>query len=190
VAPTPALAVAKPSLAQHRRSAAGDLRREAGPASLVRVGADRTLATVNGVAITLGHLAPLSRGDAASRSMTEAQYAHRLERAIAMELVNQAARDASIGLTAEQEQRLVELRARSAAVLEAARKEGLAWTSVTPEQIEFEVSEARTLMLQQNLIAKAGGPSVVQQAAYAVAVRDLLERLKSAGAIRRWSPGS
>lgn len=149
----------------------------------MRVASGRTLATVNGVRITLRHLVPLAGEGPVTRSMTPEEYQHRLDRAVETELVLQAARDRNIGLTPEQERRVAEVRARRAAEIAAARSKGLQWTSLTREQIEFEVEQTKAALLRQNLLARSGGPSPGTGADYAAAVRQLLDRLRSGAAI-------
>lgn len=110
-------------------------------------------------------------------------YESRLNRAIEAELTFQAARSQNVNLTDEQQQRLQHIRDKAAADTQAYRSQGMLWTSIKPEQLEFEERMTSALLLQQNLVAKAGGPSPQDAGAYAESLRQLLDQLRAAANI-------
>ena len=87
------------------------------------------------------------------------------------------------GLDAEQKRRADGVAQKHEASLQAYRKQGVAWSSITPAQVEFEKRLTSALMLQQNLVAKEvkvkPSPDVAIQAKYEDALREMMVRLKS-----------
>ncbi len=154
------------------------------PPAIIRVRASQILATVNNVPIMLKDLMPLAPGNTSSEQPMEPDvYESRLNRAIEAELTFQAARSQNVSLTDEQQQRLQGIRDKAAADIEAYKSQGMTWTSIKPEQLEFEGRMTSALLLQQNLVAKAGGPSPVDAEAYAKRLRQLLDQLRAAANI-------
>ncbi len=153
---------------------------------LKRVRADRVLAKVNDQAIQLKHLVPL-RSDEQEQAMTSEEYESRLNRAIEMELAFQAAAAQGVDLTPEQKRRVDGIAQRHESTLQEYKKQGVTWSSVTPEQIGFEQRLISALMLQQNLVAAeahgapASDPGV--QARYEQSRSEVLSRLKANGNI-------
>jgi hypothetical protein len=153
------------------------------PIQVVRVHADQVLATVNSIPITLKDLVPLPPGDPhAERSMESDIYNARLDRAIEAELTFQAARSRNITLNDQQQQQLQRIRDRHSADIQTYRDQGLMWTSVTAEQIDFETRVTSALLLQQNLVAQTAGVSP-HQPEYAEALRELLDHLRASANI-------
>jgi hypothetical protein len=176
-APPPAEAIA-PS--QH----APEQGAQVTPPVVARVGAGQILATVNNVPIMLKDLMALAPGDMSSEQRMEPDvYESRLNRAIEAELTFQAARSQNVNLTDEQQLRLQHIRDKAAADIEAYKSQGMTWTSIKPEQLEFEERMTSALLLQQNLVAKAGGPSPQEAEAYAESLRKLLNQLRAAANI-------
>lgn len=156
------------------------------PADVLRVRADQVLAKVNDQAILLKHLVPL-QPDEQEQAMTLEEYESRLNRAIEIELTFRAAAARSVDLTPEQKKRVDGIVHKHQDALQEYRKQGVTWSSVTAAQIEFEQRLTSVLMLQQNLVsaeahvAPASDPTV--QAQYEQARSEMLNRLKSQGAI-------
>jgi hypothetical protein len=149
------------------------------PSAAIRVQANQILATINNIPVTLKDLVPLTPGDTSSESEMEPDvFQSRLNRAIEAELTFQAARSRGVNLSAEQQDRLQQIADRAQATVQQYREQGLQWTSVTPQQIEFEQRMVSALLYQQNLVALAGGPSP-QDPGYADALRALLNQLRS-----------
>ena len=175
----PAEAIAPP---QHAPEPAAPVA--VAPRPVVRVHTGQILATVNNVPITLKDLMPLAPGDMSSEQQIEPDiYESRLNRAIEAELTFQAARSQNVSLTDEQQQRLQQIRDKAAADIEAYKSQGMTWTSIKTEQLEFEERITSALLLQQNLVAKTGGPSPLDAEAYAKSLRQLLDQLKAAANI-------
>ena len=128
-----------------------------GPEDAIRIAPNEILATVNGADISLQDLIPLKPGQGAA-TLSREDYAYRLNEAIERRLVAQSAAQQGIVLTAGQQQNVEAIRSRHLADIEAYRQQGATWTSVTEEQIEFEAARAAAILLQQNLMAKAGAP--------------------------------
>jgi hypothetical protein len=132
-------------------SGAGDLS-----ASVVRVRAAQVLATVNGVPITLKDLIPLP-GDkvGTQQQMSVERFGFVLNGAIERELNFQRARALGVKLTEAQEAQLAELRAQrdkhDPRVFDTLQQ--------NPANTDFEVRDARALMLQATLAERAGIPS-------------------------------
>lgn len=128
----------------------------AAPVSVVRVKPGQTLATVNGVAITLKDLVPLPAEKAGTDQLMSAEmYESLLNRAVEREVTFQAAQAQGVELTAAQRQRLANLRTRS-----EAREPGVFDTvQQNPANVEFEQRDATGLLLQAALAEKAGVPS-------------------------------
>lgn len=123
----------------------------------VRISVNEVLATVNGAAITLGDLMPARPGEG-EQSMSAEDYAYWLNDAIRRQLIHQVARARGIVLSETQRASVSAIRARHAADLASFRQQGLTWTSVTKEQIDFEVGRAEAILLEQNLLAREGCP--------------------------------
>ena len=146
---------------------------------MVRIWADQVLAKVNEQAILLQHLVPL-QPDEPEQAMTLEQYESRLNRAIEMELTFQAAAAQGVDLTPEQKQRVSGIAQKHETTLRGYQKEGITWSSVTPEQLEFEKRCTSALLLQQNLVAlhahvaPASAPGV--QARYEQARNEVLSQ--------------
>ena len=68
-----------------------------------------------------------------------------------MELTFQAAAARGVDLTLEQKKRVAGIAQRHQAIMQEYRKQGVTWSSVTPEQLEFEKQFTAALLLQQNL---------------------------------------
>lgn len=149
----------------------------------------RTLARVNGVAITLGDLVPLEaeqaeHADEAQVAMLPDEYEARLAAAIDRELIEQAASARGVALDPDQRDRVAQIEREHAERVARARAEGSTWTSITPAQIAFEQRHVRALLLQHDLVAKAGGPEATDPR-YAAAVHALLDALRTNGAVER-----
>jgi hypothetical protein len=155
-------------------------------ANVMQVRADQVLAKVNNQAILLADLVPL-RPDEQEQAMTSEEYQSRLNRAIEMELTFQAAAAGEVDLTPEQKRRVDVIARRHVATLQKHRKEGVAWSSVTPAQVEFEQRLASALMLQQNYVAReahlAPDSDANVQLGYDHARNEVLSRLKAQGNI-------
>ena len=99
-----------------------------------------------------------------------------------MELTFQAAAARGVNLTPEQNKRVEGIGRRHEAALQDYRKQGVAWSSLTPAQVEFEQRLTSALMLQQNLVASeahvAPGSEPGVQVRYEQARSEVLNRLK------------
>jgi len=129
------------------------------PAKAVRVRSTQTLASVNGVQITLRDLVPVREGDAnAEQVMSPEMYEFLLNRAIERELTVQAARAQGVELSEEQQRQLKQMQAQLQA---AAKDPAVVWRPepIDATKVEFEIRDAAGLMLQGALVAKAGLPS-------------------------------
>jgi hypothetical protein len=119
--------------------------------------------------------------------MTLEEYESRLNRSIEMELTFQAAAAGGVALTPEQKRRVDGVTQRHEAAFQNYTKQGITWSSVTHEQMEFEKRLTLALMLQQNLVAReaAVSPSLDTgvQARYEDVLREILGRLKSSANI-------
>jgi type IV secretory pathway VirB10-like protein len=190
--PTPAPppeAVAPPEQA-HVEAVPHEQKPLAPPSGVIRVRASQILATVNNFPIMLKDLEPLAPGDLSSEKEMESDvYQSRLNRAIEAELTFQAARSQNMSLNDEQQQRLQQIRDRAAADIAAYKSQGLQWTSIKPEQLEFEVRMISALLLQQNLVAHSSGVSS-QQPEYTDALRQLLNQLRANANITINQPNS
>jgi hypothetical protein len=153
------------------------------PIQVVQVRADQVLAMVNNTPIKLKDLVALKPDDTSSeQSMEPDIYRARLDRAVEAELTFQAARSKDVSLSDGQEQQLQQIRDRHAADIQSARDQGMMWTSVTAQQINFEARVTSALLLQQNLVAQTAGVSP-NQSEYAEALRQLLDQLKASANI-------
>jgi hypothetical protein len=154
--------------------------------NVMRIRADRVLAKVNNQAVLLKDLVPL-QPDEREHAMTSEEYESRLNRAIEMELTFQAAAARRVDLTPEQRKRVDGVAQRHEATFQQYRKQGIAWSSATPVQLEFEKRLTSALLLQENLVAKeasvapSGDPSV--QGRYEQTRSEVLSRLKAQGNI-------
>ena len=119
------------------RRMAGGRRRAAPPPREVRVNAAQALAMVNQTPVKLRDLMPVRPGET-EKELTAEQYDSRLRRAIEMELTFQAARVQGVELTVAQQRRLEQIAEGHQADLVHYRNYGLSWSSIGPEQVEFE----------------------------------------------------
>ena len=153
--------------------------------------AAQVLATVNRTQIKLRDLMPV-RPDETEKELTAEQYAYRLQRAIEMELTFQAARDQGVELTSAQKQRVEQIAPQHQADLEHYKKYGLTWSSISPEQVEFEQRLLSAQMLEQNLVARKAAvspsPNPETQARYEQARRELLDQLEAGANITKPVP--
>jgi hypothetical protein len=156
------------------------------PIPAVRIAVGQILATVNLLPITAADLVAVPPGQAEIELAAD-EYEARLERAIDMSLVYQAARAQGVGLDAAQQRRLQEVWEHHAATMRQYRQEGITWTTVTAEMLDFESRLLAGKMLQQNLVRQATGlapsPDPAKQAAYEEALRQLLDQLRQAANI-------
>lgn len=123
--------------------------------AVLRLNAAMTLATVNGVPITLRDLVPVAPGAAAENSMGREMFAALMDRAVKRELANQQAREQGVALSEEQLRNLESIRRR------ALERDPNSFTEVHDDfaaKAEFEVRDFAGLMLQESLLAAAGGP--------------------------------
>jgi hypothetical protein len=124
------------------------------PAEVVRVPADQALAKVNDQVIRLKDLVPL-RADEPEMEMTSEEYESRLNRAIEMEVTFQAAATQGVELTPEQQEQVERIAQKHEATVRDFHEQGFTWSSVTPEQLDFEKRLTSALLLQQNLAMEA-----------------------------------
>ena len=119
---------------------------------MVRISPTQTLATVNGVAITLKDLVALpSEGESRERVMSAEMYDFLLRRAVDREIVFQTARREGIELSATQKQQLEVARKQSEEPLT-----GSFDFQPKAENVDFEQRDFAGLLLQTSLAAKAG----------------------------------
>jgi hypothetical protein len=160
---------------------------------VVRLTPDQVLATVNKEPIQLRHLMPVGE-DEAENVLTPEEYGSRLQRAIDIEVVFQAARDAGVGLTEAQQKRRDAIDAGSQAELAHYQKHGLSWSTAGPGQVEFEKRLLSARMLEQNLVAKAStlnpSPDPAIQSRYELARLDLLKQLHAVASVAITSPST
>jgi hypothetical protein len=156
------------------------------PADVMRIPTDRVLAQVNDRAILLKDLVPF-QPEAEEQAMTSEEYTSRLNRAIEVELIFQAAATEAVDLTPEQKRRVDGVARKHEATMEGYLKQGLTWSSMPPAQVEFEQRLTTGLLLQQNLVAREAGvaPSsdTFVQALYEHERREVFSRLKAASHI-------
>lgn len=190
------LVIAAPAVAQQSQTAVNPAVAPVAtpPVSSVnpmRVSATQVLARVNGKPIQLKDLVAVQPGEA-EKSMTPAQYKHRLQRAIEMELTFQAAREQGVELTPAQKQRLEQIAAQPQENLEHYRKDGFTWSSSTAAQAEMERLLLTAQLLEQNLVAKKAGviPSSqpAMQTRYEQERRALLDQLQTGASITKAVP--
>ncbi len=126
------------------------------PAESVLVNPQQVLGTVNGVALTLKDLMPLPPEKAGQAQVISVErFGFLLDRAVERELTLQTARSQGVELSAEQRQRLAELRARSNQT-----EEGVFDTlQHGAESTEFQQRDLGAMALQYSLAEKAGVPS-------------------------------
>jgi hypothetical protein len=153
--------------------------------------ATEVLAMVNRTPITLPALTPVRAGET-EKDLTREEYRSRLQRAIEVELVFQAARAESVELTAAQQQRLGKTGEENQAELERYKSLGVTWSSIGPAQVEFEKRLLTAQMLEQNLVLKKAGvypsPDPAIQALYEQARRELLDQLGTSAEITKAVP--
>lgn len=160
---------------------------------VVRLTPDQVLAKVNKEPIQLRHLMPVGE-DEAENVLTLEEYSSRLQRAIDMEVVFQAARDAGVELTEAQQKRRDAISATSQAELAHYQKYGLTWSTTGSGQVEFEKRLLSAQMLEQNMVAKAStlspssDPAI--QSRYELARLDLLKQLHTAANIDITGPAT
>ena len=158
---------------------------------VVRVVPDQVLATVNKEPIQLRHLMPVGRAEAES-VLTPEEYGSRLQRAIDIEVVLQAARAGGVELTEAQQKRRDGVAAGNQAELAHYQKHGLSWSTTGPEQVEFEKRLLSAQMLEQNLVAKGSkltpSPDPAIQSRSELARLDLLKQLHAAADVAITGP--
>ncbi len=160
---------------------------------VVRLIPDQVLATVNKEPIQLRHLIPVGE-DKAESVLTPEEYSSRLQRAIDVEVVLQAARNAGVDLTEAQQKRRDAIDAGSQAELAHYQKHGLSWSTNGPGQVAFEKRLLSAQMLEQNMVAKAStlSPSTdpAIQSRYELARLDLLKQLHAAANVAITGPST
>jgi hypothetical protein len=114
-------------------------------AAAVKLGASRTVATVNGVAITGRQLLAWRSDDPAEQEMTPEMFASLKDRAIERELTFEEARRQGVDLGPAQLAQLTEVRTNAQARGET-----------DPARLDFEEADARAHMLAAALLKKAG----------------------------------
>jgi len=122
---------------------------------VVRLNSNMTIASVNGVAITMKDLMPVNPGKYTENNMGREMFNALLNRAINRELAYQEARRKGVSLTDEQKANLEKIRQR------ALERDPASFTDVHDEfeaKAEFEVRDFAGLMLQESLLAASGGP--------------------------------
>lgn len=158
---------------------------------VVRLVPDQVLATVNKEPILLRHLMPVAEGET-ENVLTPEEYGSRLQRAIDIEVVFQAARNAGVELTEAQQKRRDAIAAGSQAELAHYQKYGLSWSTTGPVQVEFEKRLLSAQMLEQNMVAKAStlnpSPDPAIQSRYELARHDLLKQLHAAADVAITGP--
>jgi hypothetical protein len=160
---------------------------------VVELNPEQVLAMVKNEPILLRHLMPVGEDDA-QHILTPEEYASRLQRAIDMEVVFQAAKDAGVELTEAQQKRRDAVSEISQAELAHYKKHGLTWSTTGPEQVEFEQRLLTAHMLEQNLVLKAtalqpsADPAI--QARYESARLDLLKQLHAAANVAITRPAT
>jgi hypothetical protein len=125
------------------------------PAQTVRLNSGMVIASVNGVAITLKDLMPVNPSVATERTMTREMFTALLDRAVRRELAAQEARTRGIELGDEQRKQLDMIRER------ALERDPASFTDAHDDyaaKADFEVRDFAGLMLQESLLAAAGGP--------------------------------
>ena len=164
------------------RRMAGESQWATPPLSEVRVNTAQVLAMVNQTPVRLRDLMPIRPGET-EKDLTPEQYASRLQRAIDMELTFQAARAQGVELTPAQQQRLEQTAPRHQSDLTHYRNYGLSWSSISPEQVEFEKRLLTAQLLEQNLVARKSAvfpsPDPQMQARYERARRAILAQLQA-----------
>jgi hypothetical protein len=124
-----------------------------------RLRADRVLATVNGIPLTLRDLVPLSSTNGEQEIAPEA-YQYFLDRAINRELIIQTAKAQGVTLTDAQGEQL----ARTRMAREQSEPGLVGKLTVNAAQIEFESRDAAAFMLQTSLMARMGAsPNVMPE---------------------------
>ncbi|MCW5550671.1 MAG: hypothetical protein KIS67_00755 [Verrucomicrobiae bacterium] len=128
-----------------------------GPAAhLARVNPAQTLATVNGVPITLKDLLPLPPDKAHTEQVMSAEmFAFLLDRAVERELALQVAQAERLELTEPQRRRLAALRERG----ERIAPDVFDSVQQNPTNVEFEQRDSAALLLLAALAERAGVPS-------------------------------
>ena len=153
--------------------------------------AAQVLVLVNQTPVQLRNLMPVAPGET-EKVLTYEEYESRLKRAIEMEVTFQAARAQGVELTAAQQQRLKGIAQGNQADLEHYRNYGVSWSSIGPEQVEFEQRLLAAQMLEQNLVAKkaalAPSPDPDMQSRYEQARRELLDQLQADANITKHVP--
>jgi len=131
------------------------------PSRIVRVPANRALARVNGEAITLSDLLPVSDPPtSAEYILSPERYASRLDRAIERVLTRQAAQAEGIVLSADQQRQRDRVRERLLASEGAAGDViHLNRIGTLEGEIAFQQREAASQLLLNSLLAKAGAAS-------------------------------
>jgi hypothetical protein len=155
------------------------------PQREVRLPRDRVLARVNGAPIRVGDLVSQGSGPGDDVTMNGEEYGARLVEAIDAALVTQAAAADGVVLSEVQARRLTDIEVSRAAAAADARDRGLSFNSYGPAQVAFEVRRSRTLLLQEELVRRAGGPPSSEGDAYTDAVRALVARLRGQGKVEQ-----
>jgi hypothetical protein len=168
-----------------------DASQTAPDVEVVRLIPDQVLATVNKESIKLRHLIPVSEDETES-VLTPEEYSSRLQRAIDIEVVLQAARNAGVDLTEAQQKRRDAIDAGSQAELAHYQKHGLSWSTTGPSHVEFEKRLLSAQMLEQNMVAKVSNlnpsPDPAIQSRYELARLDLLKQLHAAANVAITEP--
>lgn len=155
--------------------------------NVVRLMTDQVLATVNKEPIQLRNLMPVESNKAVEQKMTPEEYGSRLQRAIDMAVVMQAAHAEGVELSEAQQKRLENIASGNEAELAHYKKYGLSWSSVGEPHIEFERQLLAAQMLEQNLVARksnvAPSPDAAVQSQYEKARIELLKQLHSRASI-------
>jgi hypothetical protein len=122
--------------------------------ALLRFEADQVVALVNGVAIRGRDVAPPGHPErgGTEKKMESEDFAKRLNQAIEREVTFQAAHLRGVELTETQQQQVEGMREQREAEIARYQDQGIMWTTLTDEQIEFQMRHASALLLQQNLL--------------------------------------
>lgn len=120
-----------------------------------RINSNMILASVNGMPITLRDLMPVNPTRLTENNFSPEMYGSLLDRAINRELAMQEAKRRGVGLSDQQKADLEKIRQR------ALERDPNSFSDVHDDydaKAEFEVRDFAGLMLQEALLAAAGGP--------------------------------
>jgi hypothetical protein len=129
------------------------------PGRLLRLRPTQVLATVSGVALTPRDLGLRIGDHAQDLEIAEDRYRALLDSAIERELTVQAARKRGVELSAAQQRRVDELRAKAQASRDGKKTRWSDPDLSGPVAMEAQLSELAALMLQANLAERSGLPS-------------------------------